>query len=128
VIRQDLGRFLPDRSQFMLLIGVFVILFAAAGFINLALTKSEALAARRVAQQKYDQLGSRNLALKDALGEAQQGLHIEPMAMKFFGLVPPGFEVITAAPEDPIPEIETGSPFPLGPPYWEEWFKKLLQP
>ena len=128
VMRRDLSRFLPERSQFLLLIGVFVVLFAAGGFFNLALTKSEALAERRAAQDKYDGLLNRNGALKYALGEAQQDRHIESIALRFFGLVYPGVTVITAAPENPAAGAEADQAGPTGPPYWEQWFEKLFQP
>ena len=99
-MRQGLGRFLPERSQLMLLVGVFVVLFAAAGFVNLAVTKSEALASRRHEQQQRDQMLDRKYALSDALGDAQQGRHIPKTALGFFQLVPPGMTVVTATEDD----------------------------
>jgi type II secretory pathway pseudopilin PulG len=121
-------RFLPERSQLIILVGVLAILYAGVAFVNLAMAKSAALRENQAAQTKVDALQEQQQRLRLALGEAQQGYNIEPRARQYFNLGRKGEKAVVLQPVAPATAPETAPQPASGPPYWTEWWKRLTEP
>jgi len=129
VLQRRLWRYLPDRSQLMLLAGVLIVLFAAVSFVNLAIAKSSALAKERTMRAQLEQAREQNARLQRALGQAQAGQNVMPKAYEYFGMTLPGVTMV-------LPE-EAPSSEPVGPireepppahPFWLDWWERWRSP
>lgn len=118
-------RYLPDRSQLVLLAVVLAALFALVSFINLAVAKSAALAGRQAVLDQISQLEERNQRLRSTLSDDQNGKNIVQKALQYFGLVARGQRVVL--PQGSSVDGPTRN-HPAGPPFWLEWWKLLVMP
>ncbi|MCX6027710.1 MAG: hypothetical protein NT169_00185 [Chloroflexi bacterium] len=121
-------RFLPDRSQLMLLAGVLIAVVTTVGFVNLTIARSAVQAELRADQARVAQLLEQKLRLQDELARDQQGENVAPRAEEYFDRKPP--DTTTVFPEAvATPDAAAGKrDQPSGPPYWAEWWKRLTQP
>jgi hypothetical protein len=128
VLQRRLWRFLPDRSQLMLLAGVLIVLFGAVSFVNLAIAKSAALAKERSVQVQLEQARQQNARLQRALQQAQAGQNVMPKAYEYFGMTLPGVTMVL--PE--TPQDETIGPIWQEPapeqPIWLQWWERFRNP
>ncbi|PKO22822.1 MAG: hypothetical protein CVU38_07385 [Chloroflexi bacterium HGW-Chloroflexi-1] len=138
--QQRWRRFLPERSQFLLLGVVLAVIFALVGFINLAIIKSSTLVENQGARVRLERAQDQSQRLQGALGEAQQGQNIPIKGWEYYRLTPPEVTVVMPAPEAapeaaseaaPLAAGETaalGHRHAAGPPYWADWLKRLVKP
>jgi hypothetical protein len=120
-------RFLPDRSQALLVVGVLLALFFIVSFANLALARSNALAERNAALTRRGVAAERNHNLRTALDAAQRDMHIPAQAEIYFGETVPGNVSVRPLPEDASPGRSNGNS-QGAPPFWENWWERLTQP
>jgi len=121
-------RFLPDRSQLMLLAGVLIAVVTTVGFVNLAIARGAAQTELRAQEARVAQLREQNLRMQDELVRAQSDENAERRATDYFNRVRPGTTLVLpeAVPTPAAPVV--GRRRPSGPPYWAEWWKRLTQP
>jgi len=128
VIQRGWRRFLPDRSQLMLLVIVVMGLVAGVSFVNLGITRNTVLAENRVAHEQLAEAQQQNRGLTEALASAQRGENIPPKALAYYNEAPAGvmtFEIKPATPSD----ASTGAGArQSGPPFWGDWWKHLVKP
>jgi hypothetical protein len=128
VLQRRLWRFLPDRSQLMLLAGVLIVLFGAVSFVNLAIAKSAALAKERSVQVQLEQARQQNARLQRALQQAQAGQNVMPKAYEYFGMTLPGVTmVLPETPEDTTVGPVWQEP-PPAEPIWLQWWERFRNP
>jgi hypothetical protein len=121
-------RFLPDRSQFMLLVIVVIALVAGMGFVNLGIARNSALAANRTAHVRYDEALQQNDQLKRALTAAQRGENILQKAFDYFSLTLPGVTTLMLQPVAAKESTDGEAVRSSGPPFWGEWWQRLVKP
>lgn len=92
-------RFLPSRPQLMLVMALAVLAAFAAGFVDLALTRSATLASLRQMQAQVASQEAQHDQIVAALAQAQQGQHIGPRAWEYYGLTGRGVGIILRAVE-----------------------------
>ena len=128
MIQPGWRRFLPDRSQFMLLVIVVMGLVAGVSFVNLGITRNTALASNRIAHERLAEAQQQNVSLEQALVSAQQGDNIPPKAYEYYGEARPGVTTF---------EIRAGGAGrcggwagaqQAGPPFWGDWWERLVNP
>ena len=128
MLQRRLWRFLPDRSQLILLASVVIVLFAAVSFVNLAIAKSAALAKERTLQAQLEQAREQHERLQRALQQAQAGQNVMPKAYEYFGMTLPGVTMVL--PEEP--GDETVGPIlqepPAAQPFWLQWWERWRNP
>ncbi len=128
MIQAGWRRFLPDRSQFMYLVVVVIVLVAGMSFANLGIAKNAALAANRAVHAQSDEAQEQHSLLERALDAAQRGENIVPKAFDYFFLTPAGVTTVLVQPAPPE-EGESGSKgLRSAPPYWLDWWQRLVQP
>ena len=129
---RELWRRLPLERKHLLLIAVVVfIVIVASGFSELYNIQAELEVERAAAQVQVQQLQEQNQQLKDALGAAQTGQNIEPMAREYFQLGRRGEKRVLAQPvaaPTPVPSAPSGSPPTPAGPFWQQWWQTLVQP
>jgi len=130
--QQRWQRFLPERSQWLLLLVVLAVIFALVGFINLAIIKSTALAENQAARVRLDRAKDQGQRLRDALVVGQQGQNVPSKGWDYFRLTPPGVTVVAPASEAALSVMGevalTGQKHAAGPPFWADWLKRLVKP
>ena len=130
--QQRWQRFLPERSQLLLLLVVLAVILALVGFINLAIIKSAALAENQAARVRLERAQDQNQRLSQALIEGQQGQNVPSKGWDYFRLTLPGVTVVVPASEAPL--LDAGATAlaaqqgAAGPPFWAEWLKRLVKP
>jgi len=126
--QQRWQRFLPDRSQLMLVVSVLLVVFALVSFINLAIVKGSVGAKQRSVKAQLDQARERQRMLRTTLERDQQGCNILPKAQDYYNLTLPNVTVVVPKPEA-TPDVPGGEhDFRKGPPYWADWWEQLSQP
>ena len=125
---QGWRRFLPDRSQFMLLVIVVIALVAGMSFVNLGITRNGALAQNRTAHVRYDEAQQQNDLLKRTLTGVQRGENILPKAYDYFFLLPSGVTTVLLQTIE-AKEADNGEAARhTSPPFWGDWWQLLVNP
>jgi hypothetical protein len=125
---QGWRRFLPDRSQSMLLVIVVIALVAGMSFVNLGITRNNALAMNRTAHARYDEAQQQNDLLKRALVGVQRGENILPKAYDYFFMQPSGVTTVLLQPVEAKETAESEAASRTAPPFWGEWWQRLVNP
>jgi len=125
---QGWRRFLPDRSQFMLLVIVVIALVAGMSFVNLGIARNSALAMNRTAHTRYDEAQQQNDLLKRTLTGVQRGENILPKAYDYFFLLPSGVTTVLLQPLEAKEASESEAARRTSPPFWGEWWQRLVNP
>ena len=125
---QDWRRFLPDRSQFMLLVIVVIALVAGMSFVNLGIARNNALAMNRTAHARYDEAQQQNDLLKRTLTGVQRGENILPKAYEYFSWALPGVTTVLLQPIEANEAVEGEATQRSAPPFWGEWWQRLVNP
>jgi hypothetical protein len=112
----------------MLLMIVVIALVAGVSFVNLGLARNAALAANQIAHARYDEAARQNKLLVEALASAQQGQNVLPKAYDYFSLTPPDVMTIEIKPAVSDEDATAGWPRRSGPPYWDDWWQRLVKP
>jgi hypothetical protein len=128
MVQQGWRRFLPDRSQFMLLVIVVMGLVAGVSFVNLGITRNTALAANRIAHERLAEAQEQNVLLGQALVSAQQGDNIPPKAYEYYGEARPGVTTFEIQPVAPGEAADGAGAQRAGPPFWGDWWERLVNP
>jgi hypothetical protein len=128
MVHQGWRRFLPDRSQLMLLVIVVIALVAGVSFVNLGIAHKSALAAREMAVARYDEIQQQHVLLVRTLEAAQRGENILPKAYDYFFMTPPGIITVLIEPAEPAPAPGVAGARTSGPPYWGDWWQHLVNP
>jgi hypothetical protein len=124
---QGWRRFLPDRSQFMLLVIVVIALVAGMSFVNLGIARNSALAMNRASHARYDEAQQQNDLLKRILTGVQRGENILPKAYDYFFLLPAGVTTVLLQPIE-TPEADGEAARRTSPPFWGDWWQRLVNP
>jgi hypothetical protein len=125
---QGWRRFLPDRSQFMLLVIVVIALVAGMSFVNLGITRNGALAQNRTAHVRYDEAQQQNDLLKRTLTGVQRGENILPKAYDYFFLLPSGVTTVLLQPIEAQEAVDGEAARRTSPPFWGDWWQLLVNP
>ena len=125
---QGWRRFLPDRSQFMLLVIVVIALAAGMSFVNLGIARNNALAMNRTAHARYDEAQQQNDLLKRTLTGVQRGENILPKAYEYFSWALPGVTTVLLQPIEANEAVEGEATQRSAPPFWGEWWQRLVNP
>jgi len=130
--QQRWQRFLPERSQLLLLLVVLAVIFALVGFINLAIIKGTALAENQAARGRLDRAEDQSQRLWHALFAGQQGQNVPSKGWDYFRVTPPGVTVVVPASEAALSAAGeaalTAQKHAAGPPFWADWLKHLVKP
>jgi len=114
------------RGQITLLAGLLIVLAATIAFADLTVAKNAALAQKQAAQGKHDQAQAQRALLQDDLNRAQRGDSVESDAQTQFNLYRQGVRIVMPAAKPAPSAAERDQP--VGPPYWGEWWKRLIEP
>ena len=125
---QDWRRFLPDRSQFMLLVIVVIALVAGMSFVNLGIARNSALAMNRSAHALFDEAQQQNDLLKRTLAGVQRGENIPSKAYDYFFLHPPGVTTVLLQPIEAKEAADSEAARRTSPPFWGDWWQLLVNP
>jgi hypothetical protein len=128
MIQPGWRRFLPDRSQLMLLVIVVMGLAAGVSFVNLGITRNTVLAANRIAHERLAEAQEQNVLLGQALASAQQGENILPKAYEYYGETRPGVMTFEIKPVAPDAAADGAGAQRAGPPFWGDWWERLIHP
>jgi hypothetical protein len=126
--QQGWRRFLPDHSQFMLLVIVVIALVAGMSFVNLGIARNSALAMNRTAHAHYDEAQQQNVLLKRTLTGVQRGENILPKAYDYFFLQPAGVTTVLLQPVEAKEAAASAADRRTSPPFWGEWWQRLVNP
>jgi hypothetical protein len=125
---QGWRRLLPDHSQFMLLVIVVIVLVAGMSFINLGIARNNALTMNRTAHARYNEAQQQNDLLKRTLTGVQRGENILPKAYEYFSWALPGVTTILLQPSEAKEAAEGEAAQRTNPPFWGEWWQRLVNP
>ena len=125
---QGWRRLLPERSQFMLLVIVVIALVAGMSFVDLGIARNSALAINRTAHARYDEAQQQNDLLKRTLAGVQQGENIPSKAYDYFFLLPSGVTTVLLQPVTAKEAAESEAARRTSPPFWGEWWQRLVNP
>jgi len=125
---QSWRRFLPDRSQFMLLVIVVIALGAGMSFVNLGIARNSALTQNRIAHARYDEAQQQNDLLKRTLTGVQRGENVLPKAYDYFFLLPPGMTTVLLQPAEAQETADGEAARRTSPPFWGVWWQLLVNP
>ena len=121
-------RFLPDRSQLWIPLAVLILVVAGAGFMNLASSRSLALAENRAVAAQVVQLEEQQERLNGALATSLDSGNGEVKGREYFGLSQPNETRVVAEPFVVAPEPLQAPAETQDGPYWLEWWKRLVNP
>jgi hypothetical protein len=125
---QDWRRFLPDRSQLMLLVMVVIVLAAGMSFVNLGIARNNALATNRAAHARYEEAVRQNELLNGSLAAVQREENVVPKAFDYFKWSLPGTTTIVLEPAEAGTETEGEQSLRPTPPFWGQWWRRLVNP
>ncbi len=128
MIQPSWRRFLPDRSQFLLLVVVVIVLIAGISFVNLGFARNAALANNRTAHTRLDEQVQQKTLLIRALEAAQRGDNILPKAYEYFAWALPGVTTVEIQPAPTAESDNRSGAQRAGPPYWGDWWQRLVKP
>ena len=121
-------RFLPDRSRFMILMVVVIVLVAGMSFVNLGFAKNAARTANRSVHAQYDEALQQRDLLQRALAGAQRGENIVPKAYDYFFLTPAGVTTVLVEPAAEETSRSESVDRRSSAPFWLDWWQHLAQP
>jgi type II secretory pathway pseudopilin PulG len=125
---QGWRRLLPERSQFMLLVIVVIALVAGMSFVNLGIARNSALAQNQTAHALYDEAQQQNERLKHNLVAVQRGENIPSKAYDYFFMQPSGVTTILLQPVEAQEAAESAAARRTAPPFWGDWWQRLVNP
>jgi len=125
---QGWRRFLPDRSQFMLLVIVVIALVAGMSFVNLGIARNSALAQNGTAHARYDEAQQQNERLKRNLIAVQRGENVPSKAYDYFFMQPSGVTTVLLQPVEAKEAAESEAARRTAPPFWGDWWQRLVNP
>ncbi len=128
MVQQGWRRFLPDRSQFVLLAIVVMGLVAGVSFVNLGIARNAVWTANQIAHTRYEEAQRQHGMLVEALEGAQQGENILPKAYEYFVLTPVGVTTILIKFVTPGENVDGIGSRRAGPPFWGDWWEHLVEP
>ena len=109
-------------SRVMTLVAVAVVVFFAAGFVELAMTRRTMEGHYQQALERRDRLERQNLLLQIQLERGQRGELAPGQAWDMFGRLPKGVQGVQV---DPAPAVESTTAQQPQRPVWENWLKAL---
>lgn len=121
-------RFLFARSQLMLLALALIGLAAGISFVNLGIAYNAASAANRTAHAQLAEAQQQQAMLIQALNEAEQDAHITPKAYDYFAQTPPGVTTVLIKPVVSGAAADQPDGQRSGPPFWGDWWERLVNP
>ena len=101
---------------------------AVISFANLGLVRNRTEAANREVHVRYDALAHQNRLLKSGLEGAQRGENVVLDAYRYFGLRWPGVTTVDILSSDIGENAVQRGTQRSQPPYWSDWWQRLLQP
>jgi hypothetical protein len=125
---QDWRRFLPDRSQFMLLVIVVIALVAGMSFVNLGIARNSALAQNQIAHARFDEAQQQNDRLNRNLIAVQRGENIPSKAYDYFFMQPSGVTTVLLQPIEANEAADSEAARRTSPPFWGDWWQLLVNP
>ena len=125
---QDWRRFLPDRSQFMLLVIVVIALVAGMSFVNLGIARNSALTQNQAVHALFDEAQQQNDRLNRNLIAVQRGENIPPKAYDYFFMQPSGVTTVLLQPIEANEAADSEAARRTSPPFWGDWWQLLVNP
>jgi hypothetical protein len=125
---QGWRRFVPDRSQFMLLVIVVIALVAGMSFVNLGIARNSALTQNQAVHALFDEAQQQNDRLDRILIAVQRGENIPSKAYDYFFMQPAGVTTVLLQPIEAKEAAESEAARRTAPPFWSDWWQRLVNP